>query len=673
MPTVDIISPGGAFSPAAVGDGVTDDAPAFRAFNTWAQAQTSPITLTLGTGSRTFLFNSSDSDNKRGNSPVYAVTQPITILGNGRSSSILKGGASVGFFMGAQNSIKSGNGNFGSVNKWTARINSVSAGATQVTCKNTGDAAQFSVNTWALITGIDMMKFGFPPNPFFFEYVYITAISSGVITFAAPLTNSYLDTWPVFSAGTAGLQPDEGGPATLYALDPAWNVDATYQSLGVDQSLTGLQTYATGRSIKFVDVKCFDTYGITPSNNALMSFTNCDLSSYQMEFDKVCDTVTFDSTTTGQLFFQSSNNRVVVQNGSTVTFNCTPRIVEVYNSTVAGLTLGAAGFGRTDSFTTSGSTFTGSFAYRGVVDNGDVSGGGIQADYTMTSGVIRMPKATIAYGCRWAIPGTYCRFTGISGGRDVDWGSMFKVTSVTEDATYVYVTTDWSHGGFPSWATNIKVHPCTSLNFASNTTSSIPEIINFKAQTAAGYPVAETYTTASLNGGTMGYDPGSFVINLPNVSGKLVSYTIDVTTPYTGVQSTLFWHAAAEFDNAIVVKPDQSTTTYGPHIDLKTAGRRVITPSGVTSFGADSGMSLADPDVWFTSFMNGLCANLNISSEYSGNHSVGPVFSVEIITEQGMDNLDPTAAPNKGNYALTGRAINMTVGRGKVNFRRKKN
>jgi len=65
MPTVDICSPGGAFTPAAVGDGVTDDAPRFAPsilgrnllYRQYPDARL---------GSKTFLFDSADSDNTRG-------------------------------------------------------------------------------------------------------------------------------------------------------------------------------------------------------------------------------------------------------------------------------------------------------------------------------------------------------------------------------------------------------------------------------------------------------------------------------------------------------------------------------------------------------------------------------------------------------------------------------
>jgi len=51
-----------------------------------------------------------------------------------------------------------------------------------------------------------MMGFGQPPNPFWYEYVYITNINAGtgVITFQSPLENTYLDTWPVFLRAPLG-------------------------------------------------------------------------------------------------------------------------------------------------------------------------------------------------------------------------------------------------------------------------------------------------------------------------------------------------------------------------------------------------------------------------------------------------------------------------------------
>lgn len=640
MPTVDIISPGGAFTPAAVGDGVTDDAPAFRAFNVWAQAQVSPITLTLGSGSKTFLWNSSDPIGRRGNSPAYNVFQPLTVIGNGPANTRLKGGSSA-FSLGAVPAFKSGSGFFGGVNDWTARVNSVAAGASQVTCKVTADAAQFSINTWALMTGIDMMAQGFPTNPFWFEYVYITGISSGVITFQSPLTNSYLDTWPFFSGGVPGLQADQGGPATLYALDPSFDIDVTYQDLGIENIQ---QTYAGGKYITYHNVQCFDAFGITPTNTKITTFrAGCDLTSYLMEADKLVERIVIDASSTGQLFFQSALDYVEVKNGSNISggFNGTPRHLSVTGSTVNGISLGPTGFGRSDSFSTSGSTFTGVLGYGGVSDDGDNSHTGFKNDYTMVNGVITIPKLGLDYGTRWAFPGTRCLFGGTGPGPtnyQVVWGPMFRVISVTDDATNEYVTTDWPYGGFPSWASILRVAPSNSVSFASDTICSDATYINQMAATAAGRLIPGAYRFLSRNGSNLGTDGAPLSIS-PNVGGRLISLTLNVTTPYTGAQGSLRWRPA--FDRGIAV--DGTTiTTYNPSFDLKTAGTRIITPSGVTgTAGADSNLALSSPTLWLSNTLSGFAASASIASEYNGNNAVGPVFTVELILDQGA--IPPTA------------------------------
>jgi hypothetical protein len=641
MPTVDIISPGGAFTPAAVGDGVTDDAPAFRAFNTWAQGQTSPITLTLGSAPFTFLAASTDSNIIRGNSMAWNVPQPLTVIGNGRNNTKFTNSSGFGWSFGAPNSLKTGDGNWGSSSIFTARLNTVNAGSTALVCKVIANAALFTANTWAMISGIDMQASGGPVNPFYFEYVFITAVDTvgGIITIQSPLLNTYLDSWPVFNAGNPGTAADQGGPATLYVIDPGWNIDVTYESFGI-QALG--QTYGSGRSVKWQDIKVFDTFGITPSFSQFVQFTNCDLSSYGMEADKDITKLVFDSTTTGQLLFQSSNNQVIIQNGTNVTntLNGTARFIEIHDSTVNNLDLGTLSFGRTDSFITSNTTFTGTFGYSGAVDDGDISHN-LQVDYTMQpGGIIRIPKAGKVYGCRWMIPGTICWFAGQGPPPQsipVAAGPIFHVLAVTDDSNFVYVKTDWPWSGFPPWASKIQVVGSQYIDFAANTTTSVDDITSLVNACAAGYHIPGTYRSASLTGGTLGNDttPARF---FPLTYGRLISFTVNVTTPYTGTQNPLSWRPP--FNDRFVLDRNNGFQHYSPNFDMRTSGKRVITPTSVVSFGLDSGLALPDPKAWLTNLMNSWGASQDITAEYNGNPSVGPVFTFELVL--GQDTSLPT-------------------------------
>ena len=610
-----------------------DDAPAFQAFNNWAVSQASPITLTLGSGAHVFLFATQDTNPNRGNSAAYGVPQPLTVVGNGRNSTKFKQGvgSSSQMSFGCQNAIASGTGGFPSTSIYTARLNSAAAGSTSLTCKTIADASLFSNNTEALVTGIDQQQSGSPVNPFAFDFVTITNVntSTGAFTLQAGLANSYLDNWPSFNTGVIGSSPDQGGPATIYVLDQGWKLDVTWQSLAIDSTISGGTVGCSGKSVKFVDCKSIGFVPL-PSINKFVSFTNCDLTSHGMEFDKLVDTCVFDNTSTALIEFQSANNQVIIQNGSTVSLNGTARFTEVRNSTVTALKLGVLGFGRTESFLTSGSTFTGTFALGGVQDNGRITGV-LQTDYTMARGVIKIPKAGLLYGCTWIQPGTDCYFAGTDSGKTINPGPGFKVLSVTDDSNFIYVNTDWQRGGFPSWASLIVQHPCWNASFASDTVSSVPEIVNLVNATAAGHTRVGTYTKILFNGGNL-----TNAIGFPNAFGRLLSYTVDVTSPYSGAQSSLTWKGMERGSGVVTVQPDFSSALYGPVFDLRTSGKRTILPGSAGALGGDSGLSLADPKSWLTPSPQTTSSSVDISGEYAGNNSVGPQMTVTIITSQAL-------------------------------------
>ncbi len=66
--------------------------------------------------------------------------------------------------------------------------------------------------------------------------------------------------------------------------------------------------------------------------------------------------------------------------------------------------------------------------------------------------------------------------------------------------------------------------------------------------------------------------------------------TIDVTTAYTGAQSTAIYHFGGVFDNTSILLADGTASTYGPKVNTKIVGTRVITPTSVT--GAQTGDTL---------------------------------------------------------------------------------
>src|SRR5262249_6002227 len=107
-----------------------------------------------------------------------------------------------------------------------------------------------------------------------------------------------------------------------------------------------------------------------------------------------------------------------------------------------------------------------------------------------------------------------------------------------------------------------------------------------------------------------------------------------VTTAYTGLQGALTMNAISQFNSYPTIKADSSLLNYGPVINAKIAGSRVITPSSVTGQqSGDSGLSVSEA-VWFTGQQPaGPSFSANVSGESS---AVWPTITIEITTDQGV-------------------------------------
>ncbi len=106
-------------------------------------------------------------------------------------------------------------------NAHDARVYTAFAGATSVQLLDPTQSALFTAGNYVVLTGFDLMGYGNPSNPQYFEFLKVLDVNSttGVVTFSSPLMNSYLSTWPLCYGGSPTYL-DQGGPATLYALDP---------------------------------------------------------------------------------------------------------------------------------------------------------------------------------------------------------------------------------------------------------------------------------------------------------------------------------------------------------------------------------------------------------------------------------------------------------------------
>jgi hypothetical protein len=574
-------------------DGVANDNAAFTAFNTWGRVQKLPISLTIPSGSVCMFSSTTGSGNW-----FAKGIKNLLVLGYGATLSD-KNGAGNGFFAG-------GLGIFGD-NRHSSRVATVAAGAMRVTLNNPSESRRFQTGNWALMTGFDMMGYGYPPNPAFFEYVQITGVNSstGIITFSAPLKNTYKSTWPLYNAGGA-FQSDQGGPATLYALDPSWDTQVEYRGLTISQAG---QTYANGRSITYRDVTFTGNACGIPTVNMVWQAINTNMSSCYMEVDKLVGTLVISGVNIHKVVFQSASVNLFRMDGTSVTssMNGTPIKSVISNSTIASFQPGAIAYGSSNETTCTGCVL-GEIAIGGFLEKN------ITTNFSMNNGILTVPKS---HGpVTWAIPGANLVWSGYY----VEQGT-FKVTDVTQDATNTYIRTSLT-GGFPSQpggASNlgIRTHPAPKFT-CTNCTGSVDAID--LSQAPAGAPLW-SYSKRTYTGNTQ---PA-----LVPVWGTLVSAKFDVTVPYAGTSALNFYL------NAFVIESNgtaQTTTTWTPTINSKVTGPRTVLSGSVS--GAQIGDSLAVPGaIWLVNNQIYPTFNVNISGQ---TPTVWPSVTLEIMTDQGI-------------------------------------
>src|SRR5262249_16799340 len=143
-----------------------------------------------------------------------------------------------------------------------------------------------------------------------------------------------------------------------------------------------------------------------------------------------------------------------------------------------------------------------------------------------------------------------------------------KVLDVTQDADFTFVHTD-QPGGFPTVTTvdgRLSVRTSIQSMQITNCSGAAPEMAQFSlpgAQNKSEYTYFKKAYTGTLTGPAGG----------TGLRGNATSIVIEVVTRYTGIQPTLFFHPL-QFDNGAFANLV---------VDVRTAGRRVITPANVAS------------------------------------------------------------------------------------------
>lgn len=594
-----VASVGGPCTSGATCNGSADTAPAFWAFRTWAlanQGANNQVILTIPAGSDCAFQTNAGTVGGRLNGVQNTFTAGINNLRIEGTGAILREGSAT-YWPGSAGHCQAG---LASASGCSARIQSVSPGSTTVTLTaaslSAGYVSRFTTGDWIMIGGLDVQgqwgfAIGFPVNQTYFEWRQITNVNAGtgVITLDRPVSNTYLDTWPNYNAGT-NFEADNGGPATIWTVgggvaNSTWN--ATLEFVGLTFYKSG-QIYTNLRHVIYRNVT-FPTgtgLGAIPTQNETFTAINTTWNAV-IEVDKLIGTFTLDNSSLTLLQFQSnSTDLFIARNGTTFSggLHGGGKRSELTDVTIADFRPGSYAYGNTPGPVICTRCDVASWVNGGIFQNTTPS------PYSMSGGVISFAN-TAATGAgpaqRWASTIGKTIFYTASGFGSV---GVFTVLGLTQDATNTYVQTDQA-GGFPNYATlGGGTEPWFTANGAQQfTCDACTGDASFTAMNvqAGATPLAPmmTYAQRSFTPTTAPTNLGS---NALRAVGKLVSLTIDVTTAFAGT-GTATLNPTGQFLNTTINQSTWATFNLFPTINLKQAGTRVISPGGVTCNGVPGG------------------------------------------------------------------------------------
>lgn len=467
--------------------------------------------------------------------------------------------------------------------------------------------------------------YGFPSNNHWFEFLTVASTNSTThqVCFTTTLTNAYKSTWPQYHTGSL-FEVDAGGPATLYLLDPTWELTHEYRDLTIDN--TSFQTTANGRSITYRNVTVTGGNCIIPTQNETHNWISIDGANCTIESDKLVKTWNISGTNTlRKVDIQSSSMDTINVSGLTVnqwfggakqlnvtgsTFTCSG-----CGAGAPGFSPGALAYGASDQTTIASSSVGNLLSYNGPIQRADDA----THPWSMASGVITIPNAYSWNGCcnasetqtRGLVPGHYAMWKGSLNGR------VFKVVDVTQDTDNTYITTNEA-GGFPTgaWtASGLSVAPHPAPMFTASGLTGSDSALAFNGCTALPMFSCQNFTyTGSANG-------GSVTQYGPQLWGELDTFTYTNNVPFTN-SGALTW-TISRFGNWTILKTDLTTVSYGTSPNGQTiintklpascgSCTRTLTTSGATN--TQTGDTLTGPpaNAWF-----------------GGTASSGPIFSAD--------------------------------------------
>ena len=589
----------------AAGDGTTDDSAPFEAFATEFDGAQAPVILNVEAGT----YNIVSLNGRRFVSGV----PNATVIGAEPS-----GGTWPTKFL---TNVRAGGGGQSDSNERSVRLAAVPAGANTVTVlpedvANAGRTladlvALFPVGRYVAVTAFDLQGFGFPSNQQLCEIRRVTAAdaATGVVTLDTPLAYAYPDDAPLYNAGGGG-GVDLGGPATMYALSDNYDRFVEFQNV---EWLPGTNTYMAGRSLAFIDCKTDD---IGPGNAVDILIDGGQHRKFEM--DKLTETITIRNATIDAFHIQSpSPNLLLVEDSTLRLMDGTARVstyrrntitqrlkigpiaygvggpatvtdnallgawdmvtriyslsgAQVTGGTIRGLKLGLNGktadplVGETLTGATSGATATITEVDRNTVHlDVATASGTFQTGEAVSTPSMSAAVSSNRFGREWCVPGALLCFRTAQGFATAATVTAFRAGAGRSDVN----TIETDVAGFPAYAlpfADVFPHPCTSLTASGNTGSDLAASLNAHAPGAPVGTAVKLWMGADglLHGGGEAY-------------GKVVSYAVNVTRPYTGTRPGLYF-TLQQFSNlrGVRVADGSADPGFDPRVDLRQAGLR---------------------------------------------------------------------------------------------------
>lgn len=509
-------------------------------------------------------------------------------------------------------------------------VQTVAAGATVLHMVTAADAAKYTVGDWSWMTGFDVQGFGTPPNPFWAEFVQITAKDSvaGTVTIASPLKNSYKSTWPKWGFGTVGPGAPTyagdggvnglfslGGPATLYLIKQGWNGVQTWNGVNFGSYLTLLN--CTARRM-IINNATFESFGPNVSFQQSFSADNITVPAL-WELDKGSENFTLTNSTVRSFMVQNPSPFNVVLDNVTVQTNSlsatTKRWTARNCSFQDSISFGPSAYGVGEYLNISNSSLAGQTIVQGLKE-GDITGAGA---YSMSGGVItRLRSGGTGAPPQWAIPGNFCFF----GSRFNYEDPGFRVLDVYTDGTTLFIPTDQA-GGFPSVvspATQLNIITAPPPNFTFTNCTGCDDAVSWSAVTPSKPLYSQWKRTYSGNIGAIN------AAHQIKIAGQLVSIKITVNAGYSAGTFNLGGPGLA-----VIKKPaNVIDTSWDPQFDLTMPGVRTIHSDGTVTgtAGADSGLVPQNSgNIWLV--------DNQFTAAMSGAVGSGSV-TLEITTDQGI-------------------------------------